>query len=98
MDFEQFNRWVLQLPNTHKLHYSVLKRGESIMDLIDTMSREDQTRAVYMALTKIASIKPHEPHIYSQQISDPVERQRIYEQLQQKIATAQRLVKPKFLS
>ena len=92
MDFKQFVQWTLHLPGMHRLHYAFLKRGESIMDLIHTMSPQDQHRAVYMALSKIASIQPHEPHIYSQQISDPLERQRIYDQLQKKITTAKRLV------
>ena len=93
MNFDQFSEWVLQLPKMHKLHYATVKRGESIMDLINAMSPEDKRRAVYMALTKMASISSHEPRAYSKQISDPVEKQRIYEQLQKKILTAKRLVK-----
>lgn len=93
MKFEEFAHWVLQLPAAHKLHYGLLKRGDSIMDLIDGMLPSQKLQAVYMALSKIASLGDHEPAIYCRQISDPKESQRIYQQLQQKIATARRLVK-----
>ena len=53
MNFKEFVNWSLELPLSHKLHYKLIKRGESIMDLIEAMRPQDKNRAVYMALAKM---------------------------------------------
>ena len=92
MSFKEFVHWSLELPLSHKLHYSLIKRGESIMELIDGMRPVDKTRAVYMALAKMGSVTDDDLDKLCLQISDPVERLVVLEDLKIKTFHARRMM------
>ena len=93
MPFEQFVTHSLKLPTWQRLHYNVIKRNESIMGVIHSMSQEDKNRAAYMALSKISALNAKGMHTICANISDPAERKRIENHLFQTVTAAKELMK-----
>ncbi len=91
MNFSEFVRWSLKLPLSHGVHYSLFKRGESIMSFINDMSEGDKTRAVYMALEKMAALTDKDLKGLCKQITDKTERNEILNQLKSRVSNARRL-------
>ncbi|MGI9274062.1 MAG: hypothetical protein ACR2PT_04270, partial [Endozoicomonas sp.] len=91
IDFSDFVEKVLTPPLAYQAHYSVLKRGEGIHDLFKGMSINDRECSVYMSLQKIAGLSHQKLEEMTQQITDVKERNRILEELTERVDLSKKL-------